>query len=73
LTPLAFAPTPKSRWRALFDDVAIDAHLDRIAAKQLDDGGWEVTWGPPSEASRLEWRGILTLTNLRVLRAYRRL
>lgn len=73
LTPLRFAPTPESRWRALFDDAVVDAHLDRLAAKQHDDGGWDVTWEPPSEASRLEWRGIVTLTNLRVLRAYRRL
>ena len=73
LTPLVFAPTPRSRWRSLFDDAAIDAHLERLAEKQQDDGGWDVTWEPPSEASRLEWRGIVTLTSLRVLRAYRRL
>ena len=73
LTPLTFAPTPTSRWHALFDDAAIDAHLDRLAAKQEGDGGWEITWEPPSEAAHLEWRGILTLTNLRVLRAYGRL
>jgi hypothetical protein len=73
LTPLDFAPTPASRWRALFDDAAISAHLDRLAAKQQDDGGWEISWEPPSEASRLEWRGILTLKNLRVLHAYGRL
>jgi hypothetical protein len=73
LTPLTFAPTPQSRWRALFDDAAVDAHLDHLAARQDEDGGWDVTWEPPSEASRLEWRGILALTNLRVLRAYRRL
>lgn len=73
LTPLRFAPSPESRWRGLFDDATIEAHLDRLAAKQLDDGGWEITWEPPSEASRLEWRAIHTLANLRVLRAYGRL
>ena len=73
LTPLEFAPTPASRWRPLFDDDAINAHLDRLAAKQRDDGGWEITWEPPSEASRLEWRGILTINNLRALQAYGRL
>jgi hypothetical protein len=72
LTPLAFAPSPQSPWRVLFDDADIDAHLDRLGAKQDGDGGWDVTWDPPSEASRLEWRGILTVTNLRVLRAYGR-
>jgi hypothetical protein len=73
LTPLTFAPTPESRWRTLFDEASIDAHLDWLAGKQDDGGGWDVTWEPPSEAARLEWRGILTVTNLRVLRAYRRL
>jgi hypothetical protein len=73
LTPLEYAPTPESRWRALFDDAIVDAHLDRLAAKQHDDGGWDVTWEPPSEAARLEWRGILTVKNLRVLRTYGRL
>ena len=72
LTPLEFAPTPGSPWRALFDDALVDAYLDRLAAKQHDDGGWDVTWEPPSEAARLEWRGILTVKNLRVLRAYGR-
>jgi hypothetical protein len=72
LTPLQFAPSPESRWRSLFDDAVVDAHLDRLEAKQEDDGGWEITWEPPSEAARLEWRGILTVTNLRVLRAYGR-
>ena len=60
LTPLAFAPTPDSRWRQLFDDAQIEAHLDRLERDQQTDGGWPVTWEPPSEASRLEWRGIVT-------------
>ena len=73
LTPLEFAPSPESRWRLMFEDAAIDAHLDRLAATQEADGGWEVTWEPPSEAARLEWRGILTVKNLRVLHEYGRL
>jgi hypothetical protein len=31
LSPPRFAPTPQSRWRPLFDDGAVDAHLDRLA------------------------------------------
>ena len=65
LTPLAFAPTP--------DDAQIEAHLDRLERDQQADGGWPVTWEPPSEASRLEWRGIVTLGALRTLTAYDRL
>src|SRR6478672_4407174 len=73
LTPLAFAPAPDSRWRSLFDDGQIAAHLDRLERDQQPDGGWPVTWDPPSDASRLEWRGIVALGALRTLRAYGRL
>jgi hypothetical protein len=73
LTPLHFAPSPASRWRALFDDSTISGHLDRLEAGQAPDGGWTVVWQPPSEASTLEWRGRVTLDALRVLSAYGRI
>jgi hypothetical protein len=71
-TPLHLAPTPDSRWRPLFDDATIDGHLDRLAHDQQPDGGWPITWEPPSLDSTLAWRGIETLRALRVLRAYGR-
>jgi hypothetical protein len=72
LTPLHFASTPDSPWRDLFDDRQLDRHLDRLAGDQQSDGGWPLSWEPPSEASRLEWRGIETLRALRILVAYGR-
>jgi hypothetical protein len=72
LSPLHFAPSPDSRWRDLFADTAIEAHLDRLQAEQQPDGGWPVRWEPPSEASTLEWRGHITLQALRTLYAYGR-
>jgi hypothetical protein len=72
LTPLQFATTPDSRWRVLFGAAQIDGHIERLADEQEDDGGWPLAWQPPSEASRLEWRGIETLRALRVLVAYGR-
>ncbi|MCP2327580.1 hypothetical protein HDA40_006087 [Hamadaea flava] len=72
LTPLHFAPTPDSPWRPLFTDAAVDGHLDRLARDQQPDGGWPITWEPPSQASTVEWRGIETLRAMRVLRAYGR-
>ena len=72
LTPLHFATTPDSRWRGLFSDEQIDAHLQRLANDQEDDGGWPLTWQPPSEAARLEWRAIETLRALGILTAYGR-
>lgn len=73
ITPLQLAPAPDSRWRHLFTDAQIDGHLDQLEQAQQPDGGWPVSWEPPSEASALEWRGILTLAALRTLTAYGRL
>ena len=73
LSPLHVAPTPDSRWRSLFSDAQITAHLDRLLHTQQSDGGWPITWEPPSAASLLDWRGIVTLQAVRTLRAYGRL
>jgi hypothetical protein len=73
LSPLAFAPEADSRWRGLFADELIDAHLDRVESGQEPDGGWSIRWEPPSQASLLEWRGMVTLDNLRTLVSYGRI
>ena len=73
LSPLDLAPLATSRWRALFTDAQIDAHLDRLQKKQQDDGGWPIAWEPPSEAALCEWRGAVTLGALRTLTSYGRI
>ncbi len=73
VTPLQFAPTPDSFWRSLFDDAQIEAHLDRLVADQQSDGGWALTWEPPSTAATLAYRGMVTVSALRTLKAYNRL
>jgi hypothetical protein len=73
LTPLTIAPLADSRWRTLFADDMLAAHLDRLQRDQQPDGGWPITWEPPSDAARLEWRGIVTLGALRTLVSYGRL
>lgn len=73
VTPLHYAPAPNSRWRALFADDVIPAHLDRLERDQQADGGWALTWEPPSRAATLAYRGVETLRALRVLHAYGRL
>jgi hypothetical protein len=72
-TPLEFAPRPDRLARRLFDDAAIELHLDALAARQQDDGGWPITWDPPSAAAVHEWRGLMTVMWLDVLAAYGRL
>jgi hypothetical protein len=70
---LAFAPKPESMARALFDAATIDAHLDKLAAGQQEDGGWTFNWPQWSEAASLDWRGFMTVDALMLLRANGRL
>jgi hypothetical protein len=72
-TPLEYAPRPDRLARRLFDDATIERHLDALEAKQQDDGGWPITWEPPSPAAAHEWRGYVTVRSLDVLAAYGRL
>jgi hypothetical protein len=72
-TPLEFAPRPDALARRLFDDATIGIHLDALEAKQQDDGGWPITWEPPSVAAVNEWRGYVTIRSLDVLDAYGRI
>jgi hypothetical protein len=51
----------------------LGAHLDALERDQQNDGGWPISWQPPSEASRLEWRGFRTVHALRTLGGYGRL
>lgn len=70
---LAFAPEPDSLARALFDDATVEAHLDHLARGQRDDGGWTFNWLAWSPDAERDWRGFLTVDNLRLLRANGRL
>ena len=72
-SPLEYAPRPNAHARALFDDTTVEAHLDALEAKQQDDGGWPITWEPPSVAAVNEWRGFVTVRSLKVLDDYGRL
>jgi hypothetical protein len=73
LTALQFAPSADSRWRRLFTEAQIEGALDHLQQTQDPDGGWQITWEPPSEAAVLEWRGIMTLQALRTLVSYGRI
>jgi hypothetical protein len=72
LTPLDFAPSPTSRWRSLFSDAQIKGHLDFLESMQQEDGGWPITWEPPSPMATSEWRGRWSLKAVLSLVAYGR-
>lgn len=72
LTPLQFAPTPTSPCRRLFSTDIIEAHLDDLESRQEADGGWPISWEPPGQMARMEWRGVATVQALITLRAYGR-
>ncbi len=66
--PLEFAPRPQSIARQLFDDSTISAHLDHLAGAQREDGGWMFNWLDWSAQATLDWRGVLTVEALSLLR-----
>jgi hypothetical protein len=73
ITPLHLCPRPDAIARPAFPNSLIEAHLDALAARQQDDGGWPISWSAPSPAAELEWRGRVTWEALSRLRAYGRI
>jgi hypothetical protein len=73
ITPLQLAPTPDAVGRAAFPEALLAAHLDDLLAGQADDGGWPIAWTPPGPGAAAEWRGVVTLEALQILRAYGRI
>jgi len=68
--PLDWAPTPTHPLRPIFTERQIQDDLQALRESQQEDGGWEINWEPVSFGVRLEWRGIKTLRNLLILKAY---
>jgi hypothetical protein len=66
--PLDLAPFPDSRARRLFSRADIARDLKALAAAQRDDGGWMFGWDQWNPTATTEWRGVLTLLALRILR-----
>jgi len=79
LKPLTIVHSPDSPLAAAFDPAVIDANLDYLLDEQRADGTWAPNWswdfvdvGSWAAAAR-EWTGVLTLRNLKVLRAFGRI
>jgi hypothetical protein len=70
---LDLAPRPGGAFRRLFDQVAVQAELDRLEAEQRPDGGWQFDWQAWSPAAATEWRARLTVDALATLQAHGRI
>lgn len=70
LSPLEFVPAPESYCKSIFSDEIIHQHLNLLVSQQDEDGGWNIRWEPPGDASKLEWRAYVTLKNLMVLKSH---
>jgi hypothetical protein len=66
---LELSPLPDRPLRRHLAPEVVAADLDRLAAEQRDDGGWDVDFAAYSPAAALEWRGYATVHALTVLRA----
>jgi hypothetical protein len=71
--PIDYAPWPDRPSRRIFDPELIERHLDALAARQQNDGGWRFNWTAWAPGPEAEWRGFVTIHALKVLRANGRL
>jgi hypothetical protein len=69
---LEFSPAPDTPLRKYLADDVVAADLDRLAAGQREDGGWDIDFRAYSPAAALEWRGYATVEAVGVLRAHGR-
>lgn len=73
LDALFFAPRPDSFCARWLEPTMIRRALEHLETQQQPDGGWPISWTPPSAAAVSEWRGIVSLRALRTLRAWGRI
>jgi hypothetical protein len=68
--PLDWAPTPNSFFESMFSREVLATHLEALANRQQEDGGWPIKWETVSPAVETEWRSKVTVDSLRTLSAY---
>jgi hypothetical protein len=71
--PHDFAKSPDSLAARWFSDEELSASLDVLEGKQLEAGGWPITWAVWTPAIEIEWSGLQTIAALKTLRAFGRI
>lgn len=72
IATLDLSPQPDAPSRALFSDAQIAADLDRLEREQLADGGWDFHFLHFSPGQTVEWRGVVTVRAVSILRQHGR-
>lgn len=67
---LDYVPEPTAYARSFVTDAEIEAHLQALREEQREDGGWPISWEALSPAAEMEWRGYITISRLKTLRAF---
>lgn len=67
---LDWAPLRDSYAGKFVSEQDLHRHLQALLAEQQEDGGWPISWQPPSPAAVYEWRGSMTVERLKTLRSY---
>lgn len=67
---LDYAPVPGAYASRLISREELTLHLDWLIGEQQADGGWNISFPAVSPAGEQEWRGWITVGNLRTLKAY---
>lgn len=67
---LDWAPNRESYAGKFVSEEDKQVHLKALAEQQQEDGGWPISWQPPSLAAEQEWRGFMTMERLKTLKSY---
>jgi len=71
--PHDFAKSPDSLAARWFSEDELSASVDVLEGKQLEAGGWPITWAVWTPAIEIEWSGLQTIAALKTLRAFDRI
>ncbi|MBD0384868.1 hypothetical protein [Paenibacillus sedimenti] len=75
--PLKIVDSPSSQFYYIYSDV-LPYDLDSLINTQSEDGAWLPNWSwgryeDEWEVARKEWKGYITLNNLRILKSFNRI